>query len=93
MEHAQSSPSYERKGVVNRKNEFLLAMSIFVAMAVIGTAFGLWMVGMFNAKPMSAPPTVEGKAADRQAPPPASARPDAAGEPNASKQAEQGVAR
>lgn len=72
---------------MNRRSEFLLAMSIFVAMAVIGTAFGLWMVGMYNAKPMSAPPAVEGQAADRQAPPPESARPDAV------RPAEEGVAK
>jgi hypothetical protein len=64
---------------VNRKNEFVLAMSIFVAMSVIGTAFGLWMVGSYNAKPASAPPTVEGQAPVPQVPPVESARPDPVG--------------
>ena len=29
------------------KREFILAMSIFVAMAVIGTGFGLWFVSHY----------------------------------------------
>ena len=61
---------------INRRSEFILAMSIFVAMSVIGTAFGLWMVGMHNAKPAGAPPTVEGQAPVPQVPPVESARPD-----------------
>jgi hypothetical protein len=61
---------------VNRRSEFILAMSIFVTMSVIGTAFGLWMVGAYNAKPASAPPTVEGEAPVPQVPPVDAARPD-----------------
>src|SRR5688572_8049047 len=68
----------ERKGGVKRKNEFVLALSIFVAMSVIGTAFGLWMVGMYSAKPAGSPPTVEGQAPKSQVPPVESARPDPA---------------
>jgi|SRR5688572_12322903 hypothetical protein len=64
---------------VNRKSEFVLAMSIFVALSVIGTAFGLWMVGVHNAKPAGSPPTVEGQAPVPQVPPVESARPDPAG--------------
>ena len=30
-----------------QKREFILAMSIFVAMAVVGTLFGLWFVFQF----------------------------------------------
>jgi hypothetical protein len=61
---------------INRRSEFILAMSIFVAMSVIGTAFGLWMVGVHNAKPAGSPPTVEGQAPVPQVPPVESARPD-----------------
>jgi hypothetical protein len=64
---------------VNRKNEFVLAMSIFVALSVIGTAFGLWMVGVHNAKPAGSPATVEGQAPVPQVPPVESARPDPVG--------------
>ncbi len=60
----------------SRRNEFVLAMSIFVAMSIIGTAFGLWMVGMHKANPAGAPATVEGSAPVPQVPPVESARPD-----------------
>jgi hypothetical protein len=61
---------------INRRKEFVLALSIFVTLSVIGTAFGLWMVGMHNAKPVGLPPTVEGQAPVDQVPPVESARPD-----------------
>lgn len=61
---------------INRRSEFILAMSIFVAMSVIGTAFGLWMVGVHKANPAGSPATVEGQAPVPQVPPVESARPD-----------------
>jgi hypothetical protein len=64
---------------VSRRGEFITALSIFVAMSVIGTAFGLWMVGVHNAKPAGSPPTVEGQAPVPQVPPVESARPDPTG--------------
>ena len=33
------------------KRQFILAMSIFVAMAVVGTLFGLWFVFQFAPGP------------------------------------------
>jgi len=33
------------------RSEFILAMSIFVAMAVVGTAFALWFVAHYASTP------------------------------------------
>jgi hypothetical protein len=71
-------PTSQRGGEVGRRSEFVLAMAIFVTLSIIGTAFGLWMVGVFNAHPTDAPPAVTGQAPAGQEPPPASARPDGA---------------
>jgi hypothetical protein len=73
---ADNRPPEQKQDGKYRKNEFVLAMSIFVTMSVIGTAFGLWMVGAYNAKPASTPATVEGNGQVSQVPPVQSARPD-----------------
>lgn len=41
------------------KRDFILAMSMFVAMAVIGTAFGLWLTSQYG--PQRAPQTLDAR--------------------------------
>lgn len=41
------------------KREFILAMSIFVAMAVVGTGFALWFVTAYG--PQKAPSTLDSR--------------------------------
>jgi hypothetical protein len=41
------------------KREFILAMSMFVAMAVVGTGFALWFVTVYG--PQQAPPTLDSR--------------------------------
>lgn len=38
------------------KREFILAMSIFVAMAIVGTLFGLWFLVQYGPDPSQPPP-------------------------------------